>query len=154
MPRTPDRTPGESLEEGTVYDNRPPGEEPTSAGGVRYVDGSFSFRDSLGLFNPRSGGSGITEPQHKALDTLVHDLAEDNYTELTYTGQDLTSVIVWETAAKLKKIREATLSYTGDDLTQVIEKQYDAAGTTVVEEITSTLAYSSGDLISVTEDFT
>lgn len=55
MARTPDRRPGESDEEGIVLENRSPGDNPSLAGGIRYVDGSFSFKDSLGLFNPRSG---------------------------------------------------------------------------------------------------
>ncbi len=54
MARTPDRRPGEADEEGIVLENRPSGSNPSAAGGIRYVDGAFSFRDSLGLFNPRS----------------------------------------------------------------------------------------------------
>ena len=54
MARTPDRRPGEADEEGLVLENRGPGQNPTIAGGIRYVNGAFSFRDSLGLFNPRS----------------------------------------------------------------------------------------------------
>lgn len=54
MARTPDRRPGEADEEGIVLENRTSGDNPTIAGGIRYVDGAFSFRDSLGLFNPRS----------------------------------------------------------------------------------------------------
>jgi len=54
MARTPDRRPGEADEEGIVLENRSPGDNPTAAGGIRYVNGAFSFRDSLGLFNPRS----------------------------------------------------------------------------------------------------
>jgi hypothetical protein len=54
MARTPDRRPGEADEEGIVLENRTSGDNPTLAGGIRYVNGAFSFRDSLGLFNPRS----------------------------------------------------------------------------------------------------
>jgi hypothetical protein len=54
MARTPDRRPGEADEEGIVLENRPSGDNPTVTGGIRYVDGAFSFKDSLGLFNPRS----------------------------------------------------------------------------------------------------
>ena len=53
MPLTPDRHPGECSEEGTVYDNLSSGQDPTVAGGFRYVNGNFSLRDSIGLFNPR-----------------------------------------------------------------------------------------------------
>jgi len=54
MARTPDRRPGESDEEGIVLENRASGDTPSIAGGIRFVNGAFSFRDSLGLFNPRS----------------------------------------------------------------------------------------------------
>lgn len=54
MARTPDRRPGESDEEGIVLENRASGDNPSVAGGIRFVNGSFSFRDSLGLFNPRN----------------------------------------------------------------------------------------------------
>jgi len=73
MPRTPDSFAGESLEEGTIYDNRPAGEEPTESGGVRFVDGSFSLRDSVGLYNPRSTS---VHPVH--LDTIPPTSADDN----------------------------------------------------------------------------
>lgn len=56
MGRTPDRRPGENIEEGTVY--QPHSTDPTAEGGVRYVSGSFRLRDQYGVFNPRSVGSG------------------------------------------------------------------------------------------------
>lgn len=59
MAKTPDRRPGESDEEGIILENRDPGDFPSLSGGIRYVNGSFSLRDSLGLFNPRSSTSVI-----------------------------------------------------------------------------------------------
>jgi hypothetical protein len=55
MPTTPDRHQGESDEEGTVYENLTPGNDPTTTGGLRYVDGDFRMKDQYGVFNPRSG---------------------------------------------------------------------------------------------------
>lgn len=54
MTITPDRRPGESDEEGTVYENLAPGNDPTSTGGIRLVAGDFRLRDQYGVFNPRS----------------------------------------------------------------------------------------------------
>jgi hypothetical protein len=52
MAKTPDRTPGEANEEGTIYVVQP--SDPTVAGGVRYVTGGdFRMKDQYGVFNPR-----------------------------------------------------------------------------------------------------
>ena len=51
MAKTPDRTPGESDEEGTIYISQ--GSDPSVAGGVRYVGSDFRMKDGLGVFNPR-----------------------------------------------------------------------------------------------------
>lgn len=56
MPSTPDRHPGEEDEEGTVYENLSPGNDPPTLGGVRMVNGNFRMRDAGGVFNPRPGG--------------------------------------------------------------------------------------------------
>lgn len=73
MPRTPDRRPGEADEEGIVLENRSSGDNPSTAGGIRYVDGSFSFRDAAGLFNPRGSATASgsdTEVQFNKLGSL------------------------------------------------------------------------------------
>jgi len=50
MPRTPDRVPGPSQEEATLYDDSTLS---TLEGEQRYVSGSFSLYDDQGEFNPR-----------------------------------------------------------------------------------------------------
>ena len=53
MGRTPDRSPGPALEEETQYsDQTTPAVIP---GAVRYTNGAFSMRDSVGEFDPRVG---------------------------------------------------------------------------------------------------
>lgn len=64
---------------------------------------------------------------------------------LTYTGDLLTSVSLYEDAAKTNLYRTLTLNRTGDVLTS-IEVDDDTA--TLVETIT--LTYSSGKLIGIT----
>lgn len=100
---------------------------------------------------PAPGGTigGVSEAMHEVLDTFTHRLGEDAFTELLYTGKDLTSVIVWTSVAKTLKIREMTLAYTGKDLTSVVAEQFDGAGM-LIATLTKTLGYSGKDLVSVT----
>jgi len=90
--------------------------------------------------------TGLTENEHEALDTLVHDIAETSYDEMTYSGNRLTNQTTWETASKLKKIREQQITYSGGRVTQIINIQYDAAG---VENTRTTEVYSySGNKVT------
>ena len=59
MPRTPDRMPGESLEEKLALQDE--GETADNQGEVVFISGSFSMRDYLGAFNPRSGSFDIDD---------------------------------------------------------------------------------------------
>jgi len=59
MVRTPDRFPGEREEDiGVILDSQ--SEEPQSEGEIRNVNGNIHMKDSLGVFNPRTGGSATT----------------------------------------------------------------------------------------------
>lgn len=57
MAITPDRHPGEADEEGMVYENLAPGNDPTALGGQRFVNGDFRMKDQYGVFNPRSAAT-------------------------------------------------------------------------------------------------
>ena len=104
MPRTPDRHPGESDDEGIVLENVSPGQDPTTAGGIRYVDGSFRLKDVTGVFNPRTISSpGGTDTQVQFNDGgstfggdsgLTYNKTTDTLTitgDLAVNGGDLTS---------------------------------------------------------------
>lgn len=104
MPRTPDRHPGESDDEGIVLENMSPGQDPTTAGGIRYVDGSFKLKDSTGVFNPRTTPApGGTDTQVQFNDGgstfggdagLTYNKTTDTLTiagDLAINGGDLTS---------------------------------------------------------------
>jgi hypothetical protein len=129
MPRTPDRFPGERLEESLVLETLLAGEEPPDQGGVRFVDGSFSLRDNLGLFNPRAS-SGISEATHQTLDTLVHEIAETCSTEVIYNPVGtVASVIYWDSPSKILKIREELYTYTTKrQVGTATTVQYDSLG--------------------------
>ena len=76
---------------------------------------------------------------HRALDQLVHNVAETSYMEISRTGLQVDSVIYWETAAKLKKIREELYVYSGLNVTTITTNMYNAAGTvaeTLIESLT------------------
>ena len=128
MPRTPDNIGGPLIETeyAQFYDEY--GAIPAENGTLVYHDGYFYVRDAYGAFNLRTAG-GISEDEHEILDTLVHDIDETSYDEVTYVTGLVSSYIVWETAAKLKKIREEAYTYTPSRLvSKVVTKQYDAAG--------------------------
>jgi len=139
---------GETVDEIFFIDGT---DEPANeVGTVRSVNGEFHFRDALGIFNPRTGGSGITESQHEALDTLVHEIDESSYDEVTYgSGNRVSTYIVWETAAKLKKIREEQYTYSGNNVSQSVTIQYDGTGA-VKMTMTEVYAYSGNKVTSVT----
>jgi len=50
MPRTPDRAPGPSDEEATIYESTTAATQP---GEVRFDGSRFSFRDTVAAFDPR-----------------------------------------------------------------------------------------------------
>jgi hypothetical protein len=146
MPKTPDRAPGPSDEEGIYFEVG--SISPVDNGEVRYVDGQgFRFFEEgveVGL-----AGQGISESQHRALDTLIHDVAEDSYEELTYSGNKVTNITIWTDAGKTLRVREEQITYSGNKISQVVMIQYTAAGT-IAEQITETLTYSGNQITSIT----
>lgn len=75
MGRTPDRQPGEALEEKLVLVDD--GLTADNPGEVVYRAGSFSMRDSTGAFDPRSGGAGFDEDTILVDDVTLDVLADD-----------------------------------------------------------------------------
>jgi len=92
---------------------------------------------------------GLSSDAHENLDTLVHKLAETSETELFYAGGDLTRLTVWQTAARLIKVREYILTYGAGDLTDAVITQHDEVGV-VVQTLTKAFIYAGGDLVTVT----
>lgn len=110
---------------------------------TRDAFGNLVFKDANNVektLSDLTGGSGITEGQHEGLDTLVHEIDETSFDEVTYTGNDITNYIVWTSPAKVLKIREELYTYdTGHRVTQLITIQYDASG---VEKMRTTEVYT------------
>ena len=145
---TPDARHGEMFEdEGIILADT---SEPTAPGELRYYGGAFRAMDGLGVFGLRGGGGGITEDQHKILRQLIHFVDEGPaegftsgaYKETTPTGPFPTSMIWWESAAKLKKIVERTVTWTGAFPTTDVWKVYAADGSTVLATVSDAISYS------------
>ena len=146
--RTPDRHHGVEEQEGTVYYDD--GIAASQEGEIRYNGGAFSFYDSVGVYDPRSGGGGISEAQHEALDTLVHNLAETSYEEITRSGGQVTDVVVWTTSGKTTKVRETNITRSGGQLSQIVHKHYDGTGTIIAgQTLTGTVTRVNGQLESI-----
>jgi hypothetical protein len=117
-----------------------------------YEHTCFSNLPSAAVWRTASGGggSGITEAEHELLDTLVHDIDETSYDDVTYgIGSRVDSYIVWANVAKLLKIREEQYSYSGSKISQVVMTQYDGTGA-VKMTITETYTYTGSKITSIT----
>ena len=149
MPRTPDARAGELIEDdGILLGDALT--DPTQLGEIRRVGSDFRMRDGTGVFNPRSGGGGITEDQHKTLRQLIHFIdegpaegfASGAFKETAPMGPFPTSIIWWESAAKLKKIVERSVTWTGAFPTTDVWKVYAADGSTVLATVSDAISYS------------
>jgi len=147
MPRTPDRFPGEREDEGVILE--PSSITPVVNGEIRYVTG-VGFRFYEEGVEKGLAGSGITGPQHESLDTLVHELDETSYEEVTYgTGSNPSSWIVWTSNAKTLKIREEQYTYLSSGrVSQVVAIQYDGSGSEVMRT-TEVYTYVNGRVSSI-----
>jgi hypothetical protein len=142
MPGTPDARHGENYEEGIVFDNRSEGQDPTENGGVRYVQGSFSFRDSQGLFDPRSGFD------HDSVDDLIHNIAESCYEEITRSSGRVSNITYWTDDTKTTKVREVAITRSSGRVSQLDCIQYNGSGTEI-QRMTGVITRTSGRISSI-----
>lgn len=152
MGKTPDRRPGHLEEDAEVF-LAANASGPSEAGAFNFDGSDFKFRDSIGTFNPRTGGSGITETQHRTLRQLIH-LAEEGgpfegfasgaYQETLPSADPFpTSIIWWTDNTKVDKIVEETITYNANKTINTDEwKVYDVDGSTVLATVTDTMTYS------------
>lgn len=128
MPRTPDRDAGPRDEEELRFPNN----ETAFTGdcAIARIGDVLKGKDpTYGTVDLLAGGSGMTVPEHDAVDALVHNLDEDGYVEATYTGDNITNITVWTDSEKTKKIREYQMTFDANDiLTAAVEMQYDSSG--------------------------
>jgi len=94
-------------------------------------------------------GGGIDAATHKILDQLVHEIAENNYTEITRVSNRVTNVTIWTTSGKTIKIREFEITRDGNNKVQsIVTKQYNSSGV-LVETYTQTITRTSGKVTSI-----
>jgi hypothetical protein len=150
MPRTPDRKPGPLQEYQEFQLKTPAGSVPSLDGGIVYDPtlGSFQFQDATGVFDPRTGGGGLTPASHKVLDQLVHNIAETSYLEITRTNGQVTDVVYWTDASKTTKVRETNITRASGLVSQVVIKQYDGTGT-LAETLTGSITRANGQISSI-----
>jgi hypothetical protein len=100
-----------------------------------------------------AAGGGIDAYEHRALDQLVHNLAENSFIEVIYSGNKVDSVIAWTDSGKTIKIREEQFVYDGNKIIQAITIQYNAFGVEV-ERLTEDFTYVANTVVSVTTTLT
>lgn len=146
MARTPDRHPGEEDEEGTVYENLAPGNDPPSLGGVRFVDSAFRMRDADGVFNPRT----LTDTEYSAVVSGFSGISSGPWS-VNLTGSYLectpipfsTQCIWWTDNTLTKKILQQLILAGGAIFpTQIQWSLYAADGTTVIRQAVDVIVYS------------
>jgi len=119
---------------------------------MRNVSGYFRLRDNDGVHTPL----GRENTRHGVVRQLIHFIDEGPgdgflsgaYKEVLPAASPFpTSVIWWESAAKLKKIVEKTITRTGGGATNVtptpiVWQVYDTDGTTVLATVSDAITYS------------
>jgi hypothetical protein len=96
-------------------------------------------------------GGGITEGQHQNLDTLVHEIDENSYDDVTRDVNDrVSNVTTWDSPAMLLKIREVQVTRNSlGRVTQLVTIQYDGFGA-VKETLTETVSRTCSKVASIT----
>ena len=110
---------------------------------TRILPGTDISIDSTGIdegtgevtINFNSSTGGITASQHRSLDQLVHELAEDSYAEIERTGGRVSGVTFYSDSGKTTKIREIEYNRTAGRISQIIVTQYDSGGNPITGEI-------------------
>lgn len=147
MGRTPDRFPGARIEERISLEDQ--AANPPEIGDIQRNGSDILAKDGTGVFNLRSG-TGLTAGSHRALDQLVHELAENRYTEVVRSAGQVTDVIEWTDSGKTQKIRETNIARSGGQVSQIVIKQYDGAGALITgETATGVVARSGGQVTSI-----
>lgn len=113
-----------------------------------------TLQEVLDSIDSNMAGGGITAEQHKDLRQLIHladiggpfeGFSSGAYKEVLPPNDPFpTSIIWWESSAKLKKIVEKTISYSQGKSkpTPITYKVYDTDGVTILATVTDNIYYS------------
>lgn len=95
-------------------------------------------------------GSGISLADHETIDSLVHNLAETDATEIIRNANgQVTTVNVRTVPVSGTLIRSTTITRNANNqVTQVVENQHDGAGS-IIQTLTSTINRADGKVASI-----
>lgn len=144
MGLTPDRRPGplEEDEELRLGANAAP---PSMAGALAFDGTNFAFRDSVGTFNPRTGGGISSTELFLETQPTTPGITYSN----TYTSGRV-SQEVWRRTADNSLLKQVDYTYTSGRVTGEVRRVYAADGTTVLGQQTWTYSYTAGQLSGAT----
>jgi hypothetical protein len=112
---------------------------------LKIIENEISITDTI------SGTRKLSEfliPQtHKILDQLVHDIAENSYTEIIKTNGKVSNMILWTNSNKLEKIREINISRVSGKVNEIVTKQYNSGS--LVETYTETFTRTGTSVTSI-----
>lgn len=143
MPQTPDRHPGALDEEEIQFEDRAADGDPTVTGAMRFVSGAFRLRDSIGVFNPRTGIN-VGED----LDFLLVSEPPEPGTDYAVTRSS--GVVTFETWTRTGGNKLKDIEYTRGSgvVTQEDRKIYASDGTTILAHLRVTYTRTSGQVTS------
>ena len=145
---TPDDTDGPSIEEELQLQDE--GQDPTVIGGLTLNGGVIKARDSVGIFDIRSG-TGLSAAAHKALRDLIHFIdggPADGFASGMFSvvaGTVFPTSEIWYVFGATPpagKIVELAVTWTGAVPTTKIWKMYDTDGSTVLVTLTEVISYT------------
>jgi hypothetical protein len=147
MPRTPDRCPGASDEEGIFFEVA---SSPTQNGELRYTGTGLFFRHDDTNYDLLIDETGLSESQHALLRQLIHFLdsgpgdgfASGHEEVYAYDGIKLTSAIWYTDNTHSTKLYELVYTYSGILVATETAKMYDSDGSTVLAQAVDTYSYS------------
>lgn len=122
-------------------------------GSAQALAGAGSVTVISGALVTTISGAGLTPAEHENIDSLVHNISEDTYSEIVRNSNNqVTEVNQYQfNGGPLVRRVEITRNGAGQ-VTQTIERQYDNLGT-LIQSLTTTLTRDpSGKVISIVTD--
>jgi hypothetical protein len=114
--------------------------------GPRGSQGQMGLR---GFTGPPGPAGGDYDEQRLRLEAGWNQAYDTGYAEMTYSGDNITNVDIWNTASKVNKLFSKIISYSGDNVSSTV-----MTDETTSAVLTKTLAYSGSNVISVTSTVT
>lgn len=95
-------------------------------------------------------GSGISLEDHETIDSLVHNLSEDTFVDITRNGQGQVTAVDVLTGVSGTPVRTTSITRNAQgEVIEVVENQHDASGT-ILQTLTTNITRSGGEVVSVT----